>query len=67
VFKTLFGTFDVGLVGLGVNLVIVSVGAGIERMVGATPEQRPETSDRDGNSDDGDDSDDGDSSEVVTA
>ncbi|HEX3778735.1 MAG TPA: sodium:solute symporter family protein [Pseudonocardiaceae bacterium] len=61
VFKTLFGTFDVGLVGLGVNLVIVAVGAGIERMVGATPQQRPETSDSDGNSDDSD------SSEVVTA
>jgi len=56
VFKTLFGTFDVGLIGLGVNLVVLAIGAAIERALGAGPAQRVET---------GEGSDEG--SEVVTA
>jgi SSS family solute:Na+ symporter len=35
---TRFGTFNVGLIGLAANLVVLGVGAGIERMVGTAPE-----------------------------
>jgi SSS family solute:Na+ symporter len=41
-FPTLFGTFDVGIVGLGVNIVVVAVGALIERLAGSAPAQREE-------------------------
>ncbi|HJP79991.1 MAG TPA: sodium:solute symporter family protein [Pseudonocardiaceae bacterium] len=41
-FPTLFGTFDVGIIGLGVNLVVVIVGGVIERLIGAAPRQREE-------------------------
>jgi SSS family solute:Na+ symporter len=37
-----FGTFNVGLIGLGVNLVVVAVGAVVERVVGRTPTQPSE-------------------------
>jgi SSS family solute:Na+ symporter len=42
VFPTLFGTFDVGLIGLGVNIVVFAVGALIERLAGSAPVQREE-------------------------
>ncbi len=41
-FPTLFGTFDVGIVGLGVNIVVVAVGGVVERLVGGAPRQREE-------------------------
>jgi hypothetical protein len=41
-FPTAFGTFDVGIIGLGVNIVAVALGALIERLLGAAPAQRTE-------------------------
>jgi SSS family solute:Na+ symporter len=38
----LFGTFNVGLVGLGANLVVLAIGAGIERLAAArAPQPEP--------------------------
>lgn len=38
----MFGTFNVGLIGLGVNIVVLAVCAGIERAAGRAPAQQPE-------------------------
>jgi SSS family solute:Na+ symporter len=35
-----FGTFNVGLIGLGVNIVVVALAAVVERMMGRAPAQR---------------------------
>ncbi len=39
--KTMFGTFNVGLIGLAANLVVLGIGVGIERATGHAPVPDP--------------------------
>jgi SSS family solute:Na+ symporter len=44
--KTMFGTFNVGLIGLGANLIVLAAGAAIERATGnPPPADTPEVTD----------------------
>jgi hypothetical protein len=38
---TMFGTFNVGLIGLAANLIVLAVGAVIERLTGNAPVPDP--------------------------